>query len=98
MKIVVLNREQVKASLNMADVLSRVEAAYRLKAAGEIGQASFVMHGQEGTGHKSPPNEVGCTGLSVRHAGRGVNGGCDVPQLAQNPAADYLHLCRGRCP
>lgn len=44
MKIVVLNREQVKASLNMADVFSRVEAAYRLKAAGETGVWPLVSH------------------------------------------------------
>ena len=44
MQIIVLNREQVKASLNMREVLCAVEAAYRMKAAGKTGVWPLVSH------------------------------------------------------
>lgn len=44
MNIVVLNREQVKASLTMAEVIRGVEAAYRMKAAGGTGVWPLVAH------------------------------------------------------
>ena len=44
MNIVVLNREQVKASLTIAEVIRGVEAAYRMKAAGETGVWPLVAH------------------------------------------------------
>jgi len=44
MNVVVLNREQVKASLDMREVLRAVERAYRMKAAGQTGVWPLVSH------------------------------------------------------
>lgn len=44
MRVVVLNREEVRASLNMQEVLRAVERAYRMKAAGETGVWPLVSH------------------------------------------------------
>lgn len=44
MRLVVLNRQEVKASLDMREVLRAVERAYRMKAAGETGVWPLVSH------------------------------------------------------